>query len=200
MSDLFVFAGDNTDNAQKADVRQLGYVGSTPQTKKAGRDSDSWYTPLDYINSARAAMGSIDLDPFSSDLANKNVRATRYHTEQSSCLAVDWDANPGGTVWMNPPYGPLCRDAVDKFIEQWSLGNFTQGIILVNNSTDTQWFKKLADHASAFCFTDHRISFTAPDNKALGGNTRGQVFIYFGKDTAKFKAEFAKHGLVLSKA
>lgn len=192
---LFDF-GDEGPNI--ANVTRLGYVGSTPTTLKADRDSDSWYTPMVYVESARAVMGGIDLDPFSSDLANETIKATRYHTEKNSCLAVDWHAS---SVWMNPPYGKLMTMAADKFLEQYAVKNFETGIILVNNSTDTKWFAKLAEHASAFCFTDHRIRFYVGDSKESStGNTRGQVFIYFGRDVAKFKQEFAKHGLILTSA
>ena len=194
MSDLFEF--EEVDYS-KAVAKNLGYVGAPVTKLKAGRDSDSWYTPSEYIESARQVLGTIDLDPFSSALANDVVKATRYHSEDDSSLEVEWNAN---AVWMNPPYGPLCSAAVDKFIEQFTKRNFVEGIILVNNSTDTKWFKRLAEHASAWCFTDHRIGFNAPDGKSLGGNTRGQVFIYFGANIQKFKQQFDKHGLVLQKA
>lgn len=194
MTGLFEF--DEVDHS-KAAVNKLGYVGAPVTKLKAGRDSDSWYTPSEYIESARQVLGTIDLDPFSSQLANQIVKATKYHSEDDSSLDVDWLAN---TVWMNPPYGPLCTAATDKFIEQFTKKNFTEGIILVNNSTDTKWFKRLAEHATAWCFTDHRIGFNAPDGKSLGGNTRGQVFIYFGPNIPKFKQVFTQHGLVLQKA
>jgi|DEB19_MinimDraft_2_1074335.scaffolds.fasta_scaffold20042_2 ParB family chromosome partitioning protein len=192
MNALFEF-----ENSNKAVAKNLGYVGAPVTKLKAGRDSDSWYTPGEYIESARFALGTIDLDPFSSALANEIVGATKYHSEDDSSLNVDWKAR---TVWMNPPYGPLCGAAVDKFIEQFTAKNFVEGIILVNNSTDTKWFKRLSEHASAWCFTDHRIGFNAPDGKSLGGNTRGQVFIYFGPNVQKFKQQFDEHGLVLQKA
>lgn len=195
MSELFDF--DEESQSNKAVAKNLGYVGAPVTKLKAGRDSDSWYTPSEYIESARFVMGTIDLDPFSSALANEVVGATKYHSEQDSSLEVDWKAR---TVWMNPPYGPLCTVATDKFIEQFTKKNFVEGIILVNNSTDTKWFKRLAEHASAWCFTDHRICFNAPDGKSLGGNTRGQVFIYFGPNIQKFNSVFKQHGLVLQKA
>lgn len=197
---LFQFdePGDQSNvDPTRAIAKNLGYVGAPVTKLKAGRDSDSWYTPINYIESARTVMGSIDLDPFSSALANKVVGATKYHTEEDSSLVTEWIAD---NVWMNPPYGPLCSAAIDKFIEQFTMNNFKQGIILVNNSTDTKWFKRLSEHASAWCFTDHRIGFNAPDGKSLGGNTRGQVFIYFGSNIPKFKSVFEQHGLVLQKA
>lgn len=195
MSNLFEFDTALTDYS-KADVKNLAYVGALPTKLKVGRDSDSWYTPQKYLESARATMGSIDLDPFSSEIANQKVGAARYHTEDNSSLDVDWVVS---TVWMNPPYGPLMKDAAAKFLEQFTKKNFSEGIILVNNATDTKWFAALSEHASAYCFTDHRINFENVDGKNMNGNTRGQIFIYFGANTQKFKQEFTEHGLVLQK-
>jgi len=193
MKNLFEF---NESENNKANVNKLAYVGSPVTKKKTGRDSDSWYTPKEYIESARVVLGTIGLDPFSSEIANEVIKAIKFHSEDDSSLGVEWKTN---TVWMNPPYGPLCGSAIDKFIEQFTKNNFSEGIVLVNNATDTKWFKRLSEHASAWCFTDHRIQFYSCDGKSISGNTRGQVFIYFGNNVPKFKQEFRQHGLILKK-
>ena len=97
--------------------------------------NNEWYTPSEYIEAARKAMGSIDTDPASNDIANKVVKAEKYYTIETDGLAHDWHGN----VWMNPPYS---SDLITKFIEKLKeqRGNYEQAIILVNNATETQWF------------------------------------------------------------
>lgn len=186
---------DETDN--KADVKRLGYVGSTPGAK---RDSDSWYTPDVYLDSARRALEGIDFDPFSSVAANERVKASLFYTEEDDALTRQWPTVDG--VWMNPPYSNgLCGKAVTAFLEEWKAGTFKRGIVLVNNATDTIWWDDLMREATAVCFTDHRIAFWNEDGKASSGNTRGQAFVYFGKQTGRFVREFDRHGtcMVISK-
>lgn len=177
----------------KADKKKLGYVGKKP----GERDSNSWYTPAKYLDSARNVLGGFDLDPFTSDLANKTVKAKHIFTVDNSAFGVSWGKHK--SCWMNPPYGAgICGASVRKFIEEFEAGAFKQGIVLTNSSTDTKWFKALASKASAICFTDHRISFDSPDKKEKSSNTKGQCFFYFGKQKAKFANEFRKYGLILA--
>ena len=176
----------------KANPNKLGYVGSTP----GSRDSNAWFTPSKYLDSVRKALGGfIDLDPFSSAEANKVVQANKFYTEKEDAFNQSWKSK---TIFMNPPYsGKLCSEAVSKFLDEFSLGSFQSGIFLVNNSTETKWFQRALLAANAVCFTNHRISFWNADGKAMSGNTRGQAFFYFGKNTNKFQEEFQQYGQVI---
>ena len=178
----------------KADKAKLGYVGKKPGVT---RDSDSWYTPSKYVESARTVLGGFELDPFSSATANKTIKATRFFTVEDDGLSQSWNLSNQKSVWMNPPYGKTMTLAVDKFVEEYEKGNFESGIVLCNNATDTKWFAKLATKAAAFCFTNHRIQFENFDGKASSVNTRGQVFVYFGRDINLFKREFAQYGHIM---
>jgi phage N-6-adenine-methyltransferase len=185
---------ENKEN--KAETNKLGYVGRTPGTE---RDSNSWFTPEKYLTSARKALGGkITLDPFSSLEANKVVKAQKFFTEEDNAFTKKWSGKGNRTVWMNPPYsGKLCSEAVTKFIDEYLLESFTEGIFLVNNSTETKWFQRALGSANAVCFTGHRISFWNADGKALSGNTRGQAFFYFGKNTDLFLKTFKEHGVTI---
>lgn len=183
----------------KAMSSRLAYVGSRPGVKDPSRDSDSWYTPACYLDAARKVLGGIDLDPFSSYEANRKVRATQYLTVSYDSIANEWPK--ARTVWMNPPYSAgLCGKAAERFIDQYKKGRFDHGIVLVNNATDTKWFKVLAQHAAAVAFTDHRISFWNADGKAVSGNTRGQCFLLFTTSKRKivsFRRAFQPYSSLL---
>tara|TARA_R110000822_G_scaffold5655_5_gene24259 strand:- start:3084 stop:3656 length:573 start_codon:yes stop_codon:yes gene_type:complete len=183
----------------RANPKHLAYVGKAPNSD---RDSDSWYTPAKYMDSARRAIGAFDLDPFSSAFANETAMAARIITEEQDAFTTSWETH-GGAVWMNPPYGRgIAGAACAEFIAQYKAGAFNRGIVLVNNATETKWFQLLLTQARAICLTDHRIAFVSPDGKHVSGNTRGQTFFLFNRHkrnavTNRFFAEFAEHGTCL---
>lgn len=182
-----------------ANKTRLGYIGSVPGTATPNRDSDSWYTPSKYIESARKAMGSIDLDPFSSEEANKKVKARKFLTAEDNALVCKWPLTPAsGNVWMNPPYSArLVKPAVHRLSCEIEAGRVRSAIVLVNNATDTQWFQFMLSRCQAVCFTAGRIAFENVDGKNISGNTRGQAFLYFGEDAASFISEFTQYGTVM---
>jgi phage N-6-adenine-methyltransferase len=181
----------------KASAKTLGYIGAVPGAKQAGRDSDSWYTPSRYIESARKVMGSIDLDPFSSVAANQKVKAKKFLTVDDNALECRWPIN-SGNVWMNPPYSAkLVKPSIVRLTSEIESGKVRSAVVLVNNATDTQWFQFMLRRCQAICFTAGRIAFENNDGKNISGNTRGQAFLYFGEDIAKFQNEFKQYGTVL---
>lgn len=193
------------------DAKKLAYTGSAvkpkseatpdrkPEAPKAApRDGDDWHTPATYVESAREVMEGIDFDPFSSVLANQTVQAKRFFTEADDALTAPWADTNQRTCWMNPPYSRgLSSQAVDRFLEQYDYGAFDQAIVLMNASTDTNWFHRLAKTCAALCLTNFRIAFDNTDGKTKSNNTKGQVFFYFGRDPSKFKEVFAAYGIVL---
>ena len=179
----------------------LSYVGSAPGKGATSHDRNAWFTPSEYIEAARAAMGRIDLDPFSDTAANRVVQATRFFTEQDDAFTRDWAADcpqGGQRLWLNPPFG---RDVIDKVVDKFTVefkeGHFSEAIVLTNNATETQWFHELLAVASAICLPSKRIKFWNADGKAVSSNTRGQTFFYVGEDTERFRAQFSRFGVVL---
>ena len=170
-----------------ADPETLGYVG----TKPGMSPRDDWYTPELYINMAREVMGSIDLDPFSSAKCNERIQAKRYLSKADDAFMADW-ASPGThNVWMNPPYSKGASGrSVDKFLEEFDKGAFSQAVVLMNNSADTGWYDRMINTATAFGMTRGRIAFENDDGKGAKGNTCGQVFFYFGNRPEKFISVF----------
>lgn len=156
--------------------------------------NNEWYTPDKYISAARAVMGEIDLDPASSEIANRAVRATVYFTEQDDGLRFSWD----GRVWMNPPYsGDVIGKFCDKLVLHFSNGEITEAIVLVNNATETGWFQALLSEASSVCFPRQRIKFIDMQGNPSGAPLQGQAILYFGENSEGFVHEFSVFGKVL---
>ena len=61
---------------------------------------NEWYTPKIYIDAARAVMGDIDVDPASSEIANKIIRAKIYYTAQDDrqCVLIEVDSDYVTTI------------------------------------------------------------------------------------------------------
>lgn len=51
-----------------------------------GTGENEWYTPARFIEMAREFMGSIDLDPASSDIANATVKASKFFAVEDDGL------------------------------------------------------------------------------------------------------------------
>lgn len=155
--------------------------------------NNEWYTPPEYIERARRVMGGIDLDPASSDVANRTVRAARYYTAEDDGLSQAWS----GRVWMNPPYAqPLISDFAEAVATKWEDGEIEQACVLVNNATETQWFQRMLRTASAVCFPQGRIRFIDPEGKPSGAPLQGQAVLYFGVEVHAFVQEFGSLGRV----
>lgn len=154
---------------------------------------NEWYTPPEYLDRARAALGAFDLDPASSPIANAQVRADQIFTAEDDGLAQEW----AGSVWMNPPYAqPLIAQFSDKLVQEYQAGNVSAAIVLTNDSTDTAWFHQLANASTAICFTRGRIRFVSPHGES-GMPTQGQAFFYFGKDLPAFVEHFHDVGFIV---
>lgn len=153
------------------------------------------YTPIKYLESARAVMGGIDLDPASNEMAQSNVKAGTYYTVDDNGLTKPWS----GKVWMNPPYtARVINEFLAKAVKHFNDKEVTEAIILTNNNTDTSWFHNTAMTAAAVCFTAGRINFLKRDG-SKSSPTNGQVFFYLGNNANVFAEEFSQYGMVMVK-
>jgi ParB family chromosome partitioning protein len=160
-----------------------------------------WYTPTNYIEAARKVMGSIDLDPASSEKANSVVKATNYFTIDDDGLKQKWDGN----VFLNPPYSKgLLTRFVDKLLQEVALGNVKQAILLVQSSSaGTKWFHQVTSASQCFCLAAKRIFFWspyAPNGLTPNGNKAGllfgSIFFYFGPKDKQFEEVFSNFGAI----
>lgn len=162
---------------------------STPHvTKNSG--NNEWYTPHEFVDSVKVVLGKIDLDPASNEKANTIIKAETFYTEDDDGLSMEW----GGRIFMNPPYSSaLIKAFCDKFVNS----KIEEGIVLVNNATETGWFQSLLSKSDAICLVEGRIKYLDDTLSAANTPLQGQAFLYFGNHVTKFSKEFKSHGQVL---
>ena len=159
--------------------------------------NNEWYTPADYIALAREVMGGIDTDPATSEIANRTVQASQIFTAEDNGLTKQWS----GRVWCNPPYAqPLIAEFAEAIASKYESGEIEQACVLVNNGTETAWFQRMLQAASAVCFPRSRIRFVDPEGNPSGAPLQGQAVLYLGDEAETFASVFSEKGAVLFNA
>jgi len=185
--------GDEVDMSIAGFLRFVGSDGNIKAHQNRG--VIEWYTPAEYIEAARAAMGSIDLDPASSKLANKVVKAAQFFDKHADGLARDW----AGNVFLNPPFkADLAKAFVHKLCESHKAKGVPQGVLLTNNNTDTAWWHEAAETCAIICFTRGRIAFYNPAGETAAP-TNGHTLFYFGGRRAQFQKHFGPFGFLMTR-
>ena len=180
--------------ARIMDVSERVRVDLIASTAHVGQNSgeNEWYTPEPYIKAARQVLGGIELDPASSKEANAVVKAKAFYSIDDDGLMREWK----GTVWMNPPYAqPLIAQFCNKLTDSVTGKTVTAAVVLVNNATETGWFREVAEMATAVCFPTGRVRFWSP-GKESAAPLQGQAVLYIGPKTATFVATFSHLGIV----
>lgn len=130
-------------------------VSRSIKNQKSSERND-WITPPDVIARVKTLLGRIELDPASSPSANKVIGAERFYSLETNedGLELPWE----GRVYCNPPYG---RGVTNKWVDRFLSESFLAGVLLVNATPGSSWFKGLWNHP--VCFTDKRIQFLHAD-------------------------------------
>ena len=156
--------------------------------------NDAWMTPPHIIESAREAMGSIDTDPASNDIAQTFVKAKYHFTEERSGLVGGWQGN----VWLNPPYS---RGNIEPFLNRLVFFYLTkyvdQAVVLTNTVYTSKWWRRttISDYATAYCLPSERIAFIDPATmEPQKNNDRDQLITYVGRNPEQFCESFSKDG------
>lgn len=164
---------------RKARSMDVHYSSETPE----------WYTPAHVLDYVRKAMGGITLDPCSNSHDAPNVPAEHHFTKDDDGLSRDWF----GSVYMNPPYGNVLYDWIDKAASEYESGNVTQAVLLVPARTDTRWFERVGPYVR--CFVKGRLKFVGSDNSAPFPS----MAVYLGPDAERFAAVFSELGGVYAR-
>ena len=173
--------------------------------------TNEWLTPPEYIEAAREVMdGIIQLDPASSDIANRLVKALVYFTENEDGLSLPWYGN----IFLNCPYGKTKNKSnqeiwARKMLHEYTLGHFSEGVFLSRCTPGYKWWDFLFnDVRPTVCITRDRIAFIRPEWVQEDGSIvypKGQPkrskaatsFWYIGEDDRRFIQVFRKFGRVI---
>lgn len=161
--------------------------------------TSEWYTPAEYIEAARVAMGGIDLDPASCSQANLTVRAAAYFDREADGLRQQWR----GRVWLNPPYSDYQGQAAAwaaKLLAEYQCGRVQQAVLLVNLSTAYQPAMQAIAHTGLVCMVNKRIRFVSAAGGGVQRPTQANVIFYLGERRRAFADHFGRFGVVLGKA
>ena len=164
-------------------------------------DTSEWYTPGEYIEAARAAMGGIDLDPASCAYANKTVQAATYFDRAADGLRRQWH----GRVWLNPPYSAdggkgkgFAAKWAAKLLAEYEAGRIEQAVLLVNLGAAYQPSGQAIARVGAACMVGKRIKFiSGATGLPEASPNQGNMFFYLGERRRQFAAEFERFGVVL---
>ena len=166
---------------------------------------DGWITPADVAARVKRVLDWIDLDPASSETAQKIVGAKRILTAADDALdpGTLWmpaDGEWGGRVFINPPYRmPDIERYAERLAAELNAGNVGAAIWLSNNATETRWAQGLLSISLRVCFPRARIRFLAADLQPRQTPLQGQMIIGLGADldTLAFDEAFGDIGEVL---
>ena len=188
---------ENLCNKEGEELTSAGLLHSiSPAHVSYSTGENEWDTPLEFIQAARQAMGSIDVDPASNEQANKRIQADKYYTIKDSGLDKAWRGN----IWMNPPYSqPLITQFCNLLVEKYKNKEIKQACVLVNNATETNFFQNMLSTCIAICFIRGRVKFIDKEGYSSGAPLQGQSILYLGKNLKGFIKEFEKFGIIMVK-
>lgn len=156
---------------------------------KNSSESNEWYTPRYLIDKAMQVMGDIDLDPATSETANRTVQAAHIYTIEDDALTQNWY----GRVWINPPYGRDVDPFVEKLVSEYGKGSVKEALMLVAARTDTAWFRRLRPYPR--CFLWGRVKFINGETGEIGDPAGfPSMVVYMGADLVRFAEVFEDIG------
>lgn len=164
---------------------------SQPMSILTSQGTVEWYTPPSLIERARSVLGVIDLDPASSDVAQRWINATEYYTADDDGKAQPWS----GRIWLNPPFDDTPA-WVDRLDSEYQSGDVTAAVLLVNSAPGYIWWEDLWRRRPV-CMLRERVCFCRADGTSEGPAKKGTTIAYYGDDIQKFSAAFCELGRII---
>ena len=159
--------------------------------------NEEWNTPESVLWRVRYMFeDGIDLDPATNVVAQENIKAKEFFTEEEDGLKHDWIAK---TLFLNPPYAnKKILLFTEKLLHSFKQRHVERALLLVNNATETKWCQKVLKKATGICFPSRRIRFLN-GNEPAQSPIQGQIILYFShlNDYKKFEENFTTMGFTV---
>jgi len=166
-----------------------------------------WYTPADVIARVRNTLGTIHIDPCSSLLANKAIKANAFFSAEENGLDYFW----AGNAYINPPSscdGAVCERRctcklpfrfMEQMFEQFYEGNLDNAIYLGFNIGQLKYLSKCYYNPDdvRFVIPHRRIRFVRPDGTPGKSPTQENFIMLLTNDLlirTRFDEEFSEYG------
>ncbi len=160
--------------------------------------SQSWGTPLKYINAVKDFWGGrIGLDPCSNEYSLVDAEL-EFRLPDKDGLKEEWKSD---TIYVNPPYGAdrergtTIKNWLAKCVEaNREYGADVIALIPVAPNTG-HWKKFVFGKADAICFLyDTRLRFLENGKDSGKGAPMACCLVYWGNEKDRFMEHFMKYG------
>lgn len=160
---------------------------------------DEYCTPQWIIELATETLAWIHTDPWTNSFARSHVLNTpTYGTITSPLQAHEF----GSTSWGNPPYSNAAIvEACELWLRALAIQPVFDGLILVNCTPSSGWWRNLAYACTAWVALNKRVSFIDPrTGKPKQGNMWPSCVFYHSKGNQqclnRFVSLWKQHGSV----
>ena len=161
-----------------------------------------WYTPLWLAQASRWVLRSIDLDPASTEEANKVIKASKYMTKEINGLSLPWGtASHPVTVFLNPPSQRGSKTArvplwTAKLREEYLKRRVSAAILVVKGNLGYNWYEELY-RSQWVCHLTKLPKFWRPGGVTQGKAKKGVSVFYFGPHTKRFIRILKPYGKIV---
>lgn len=166
-----------------------------------------WQTPPEIMGGIRHVLGIIDLDPASSEEANKRIRATKIITSGVDAFSMKWWCDRPSTIYLNPPSGKIKNRSVPclfwaKLMDHFEAGLIKHAIYMafsVEQLNKSETYHKYSMLDFLVCFPRKRIQFLDSERKPGAAPSHHNAIIYIpGTEDRKrdFIDEFSGDGRI----
>ena len=119
-------------------------------------NSDDWATPQYLVDWSKGrffrSYRMFDLDVCASD---SNHKASKYYTVDDDGLKQAWHGN----VWLNPPYGRVIGQWIDKAVNEVARGEVASITLCVPARVETKWWHNMISNGAEVVFIKGRVKF-----------------------------------------